>query len=50
MGSLVAELTHAPPDGKQLRIENYGPQAFEALRNWDGTEDSTLPRTVTDSL
>ena len=49
-GSLVAELTHTPLDGKQMRIESYGPRAFEALRNWDGTEDSTLPRTVTDSL
>ncbi len=49
-GSLIAELSHSPPAGKQLRIENFGPRAFEALRDWDGTEGSTLPKPVTDCL
>jgi hypothetical protein len=49
-GSLGAELTYALPDGKQLRLENYGPQALEALREWDGTDESTLPGSVTECL
>jgi hypothetical protein len=49
-GSLAAELNHAPPPGKQLRIENLGPRAFKALKEWDGTEDSSLPKQVTECL
>ncbi len=49
-GSLGAELTYAPPEGKQLRIENYGPTALDALREWDGTDESTLPEPVTECL
>ena len=49
-GSLVAELTHAPHYSKQMRLERLGPKALKALRDWDGTEDSTLPRSVTDCL
>jgi len=49
-GSLGAEVTYAPPDGRQLRIENYGPRALDALREWDGTDESTLPGSVTECL
>ncbi len=49
-GSIGAALTYATSKGKQLRIDNYGPQAIDAIRNWDGTEDSTLPAQVTDCL
>ena len=38
-----------PPDG-QAHLEDLGPQAIDALLNWDGCEDSTLPSTVTDKL
>ena len=48
-GSLVAELTLAPPDG-QLHLQDYAEQALNAICNWDGNQDSTLPAVVTDSL
>ena len=48
-GSLVAELTLAPPDG-QLPFEDYVEQALTAICNWDGSQDSTLPTAVTDRL
>ena len=48
-GSLVAELTLAPPDG-QLPFEDYAEQAFTAICNWDGSQDSSLPTAVTDKL
>ena len=49
-GSLAAELSHAPPPGKQLPPDNLGPRAFEAIKDWDGTEQSTLPKHVTECL
>ena len=48
-GSLVAELAMPPPDG-QLRLEDHTIQAFTAICNWDGGQDSTLPTAVTDRL
>ena len=48
-GSLVAELTLAPPD-RQLPFEDYAEQAFTAICNWDGSQDSSLPTAVTDRL
>ena len=48
-GSLVAELTLAPPD-RQLPFEDYAEQAFTAICNWDGSQDSSLPTAVTDKL
>ena len=48
-GSLVAELTLAPPDG-QLPLKDYVEQALTAICNWDGSQDSTLPTAVTDRL
>ena len=48
-GSLVAELTLAPPD-RQLPFEDYAEQALTAICNWDGSQDSTLPTAVTDRL
>ena len=48
-GSLVAELTLAPPDG-QLPLKDYAEQALTAICNWDGSQDSTLPTAVTDRL
>ena len=50
-GSLVAELTlRPPPEDGQLYLENYGERALNALRNWDGSEGSTLPKPVTEKL
>ena len=49
-GSFVAELTLEQPLDGQSYSDNYGSQAFDALLNWDGTENSTLPKTVTDKL
>ena len=50
-GSLVAELTlQPPPEDGQLYLENYGERALNALRNWDGNEGSTLPKSVTEKL
>ena len=49
-GSFVAALTLTPPPHGQPYLENYGARAFNALQNWDGSENSTLPRAVTDRL
>ena len=49
-GSFVATLTLEPPPDGQGYLDNFGPQALDALLNWDGCEDSTLPRAVTDKL
>ena len=48
-GSLVAELAMPQPDG-QLTLEDHAFQAFTAIYNWDGSQDSTLPTAVTDRL
>ena len=49
-GSFVAELTLEPPlDGRRY-LNNHGPQAIHELLNWNGSESSTLPKTVTDRL
>lgn len=48
-GSLVAELAMPSPDG-QLRLEDHAFQAFTAICNWDGSQNSTLPTAVTDRL
>ena len=49
-GSVVADLElERPPDG-QAYLDDYGAQALAAIRAWDGTEDSTLPRPVVDRL
>ena len=49
-GSLVAELVLEPPPDGQTYLDSFGPQAMVALQNWDGNEDSNLPRPVTDKL
>ena len=50
-GSFVAALVlEPPPEDSQRYLENFGLQAIEALKTWDGSEGSTLPRPVTDSL
>lgn len=51
-GSLVAELTLESPPSGQAYPDDYGSQAFDALRCWDGNEDSTstLPASVTGKL
>ena len=46
VGSYVAELTLEHPPDRQGYLEDFGQQAFDALRNWDGSEDSTLPGEV----
>ena len=49
-GSLVAELDLlAPSDGSSEAI-GLGTKALEALLNWDGSSDSTLPETVVAKL
>ena len=50
VGSYVVELTLEPPLDRQRYLEDFGQQAFDALRNWDGSEDSTLPVEVTGRL
>ena len=50
VGSYVAELTLEPPPDGQGYLEDFGPQAFDALRSWNGGEDSTLPKEVTERL
>ncbi len=49
-GSLVMEVTIAQPSGKQMTLYGYGQQAIGALSEWDGEEDSNLPKSVTDCL
>ena len=49
-GSLVAELSLQSPPENALKPTDHGPAALRALLNWDGTEDSTLPGVVTESL
>ena len=49
-GSFVATVALEPPPDGQAYLDEFGPQALDALLNWDGCEDSTLPRTVTDRL
>lgn len=49
-GSFVAELTHdVSPDTWRIN-DDYGERAFAALKNWDGEEDLSLPKQVTDCL
>ena len=48
--SVVLELPLDPmPDGPG-DADTYGPRAFDALANWDGSENSTLPAAVTGKL
>ena len=49
-GSVAAELTLESPANGRPRLDDYGPQAFDAFLNWDGSEDSILPKAVTDKL
>ena len=49
-GSCVAEFIREPLADTQMRMESHGEQAFAALREWDGSEGSTLPGLVTDCL
>ena len=49
-GSVVAVLELESPDSSLSRIESYGPQALEALLDWDGSERSTLPKRVVERL
>ena len=49
-GSFIAELSHEPPTNAQLPFENQGQAAMAALCDWDGSEGSTLPISVTGCL
>ena len=49
-GSLVAELALDSPPSDKNTMTAYGERAFESLQNWDGSENSTLPRAVADRL
>ena len=48
--SFAATLSLGWPPDRQAHLENLGSQAIEALLNWDGREDSSLPTSVTDRL
>ena len=49
-GSFIADLVvEAPPDG-QSYFDDFGNRAIEALQEWDGTQASTLPKDVEDTL
>ncbi len=48
--SLVAELVLDSPPLNGRTTGTYGERAFESLRDWDGGENSTLPREVTDRI
>ena len=49
-GSFVADLViEAPPDG-QPYLDDFGNRAIKALQQWNGTQASTLPREVEDTL
>lgn len=49
-GSLVAELALDSPRHSLYLKNGLGMRGLEALRRWDGTENSTLPESVTDRL
>ena len=49
-GSYIAELTQERPPGPQEAKRNHGEEAIAALGEWDGRDDSTLPRQVTKCL
>ena len=49
-GSLVADLELEPPPSGQAYLDDFGARALAAIQAWDGTEDSTLPKAVTDRL
>ncbi len=49
-GSVVAVLELESPVSSSDSIGSYGPQALDALLNWDGSERSTLPGNVIESL
>lgn len=49
-GSFVADLEiEAPPDG-QSYLDDFGNRAMGALQEWNGGQDSTLPKEVEDAL
>ena len=50
LGSFVADLVvEAPPHGRSY-LEDFGNQAIVALQDWNGMQDSTLPKEVEDML
>lgn len=49
-GSVVLDLELEPQTTGQASLDDYGVRAIAAIRTWDGSEDSTLPRVVTDRL
>ena len=49
-GSFIADLViEDPPDG-QPYLDDFGSQAIQALQEWNGTQTSTLPKDVEDTL
>ena len=49
-GSLVVELERLPSRTAQAPDEDLGNRALDAIIQWDGNEDSTLPRVVLERL
>ena len=47
---MVLDLELEPQTTGQASLDDYGVRAIAAIRTWDGSEDSTLPRVVTDRL
>ncbi|MDE2718795.1 MAG: hypothetical protein OXI33_17520 [Chloroflexota bacterium] len=49
-GSLIADLEVEAPTDDQPYLEDFGSRAIETLQEWDGTQASTLPKDVEDTL
>ena len=49
-GSLIADLEVEAPTNGQPYLEDFGNRAIEALKEWDGSQASTLPKDVEDTL
>ena len=49
-GSLIADLEVEAPTNGQPYLEDFGNRAIETLNEWDGSQASTLPKDVEDTL
>jgi hypothetical protein len=47
---VILDLELQPQTTGQAPLDDYGTRAIAAIRTWDGSEDSTLPKVVTDRL
>ena len=49
-GSFIADLVIESPPDEQAYLDDFGNRALEALQEWDGMNDSTLPKDVEERL